>query len=352
MSDDPHPRVLRRLWYRLFAALRICLPGDLRRRHGEAMLELFGRELDTRAAHGNVALSAAALMGIADLVGRGLHERFAEEQRAMGRDDLVVLRKAAAAFVIVFVELELAFLLLSSWARGLGGDRALEVMMFSVPFIAAMTLPMAMFIATVWSTRRARDETRRTAASEGAGRSAMTRLTPLIGLASLVALLALVVNTQLVPRANARLQAIQAGRVDVPLSDRSLTLHELRARSQQLGAEHADAPSRETLARVAGLEVEIQKKFALAAACVVLTLLAVGITRRAARANLFVLAIASAAVFTGYYVALIVGEQLADRLLVSPALAMWSGNLLALVVAAVTLRSSPRSDGVTPLTST
>ena len=53
-------------------------------------------------------------------------------------------------------------------------------------------------------------------------------------------------------------------------------------------------------------------------------------------------AMASAAVFGGYYLLLIGGETLADQSIVPPALAMWSANIVVLGLAAMTLRATPR----------
>jgi lipopolysaccharide export LptBFGC system permease protein LptF len=313
------------------------------------MQELFERELDQHAGRGRLLLSAAALAGIADVVGRGLHERVSEERRNFIEGDRVFLRQVAVAFVAALVTLETVFLLLGSRTRNIAGDRGLEILLFSVPFVAAMTIPMAMFVAALWSTRRARFDSRRLPSETGAGRPARVRLTPLVGFAALVAVLSLAVNTQLIPRANARLQVLYAGTVNVPRSDRSMTVQELRAAARQIEAERQAPGNRAALERVAGYQVEIQKKFALAAASIFLTLLAVGITRRFASSGPSLLGVASAAVFTGYYVALMAGEHLAEQLVLSPVLAMWSGNLLVLVLAVLALKSSASGEESSPL---
>jgi lipopolysaccharide export LptBFGC system permease protein LptF len=313
------------------------------------MRELFERELDQHAGRGRLLLSAAALAGIADVVARGLHERVSEERRNFLEGDRMLLRQVAVAFVAALVTLESVFLLLGSRTRDIAGDRGLEILLFSVPFVAAMAIPMAMFVAALWSTRRARFDSRRSPSGTGVGHPARVRLTPLVGFAALVAVLSLVVNTQLIPRANARLQVLYAGTVNVPRSDRSMTVQELRAAARQVEAERQAPGNHAALQRVAGYRVEIQKKFALAAASMFLTLLAVGITRRFASSRPFLLGVASAAVFAGYYVALMAGEHLADQLLLSPILAMWSGNLLVLVLAVFALKSSAGGAESSPL---
>jgi len=76
----------------------------------------------------------------------------------------------------------------------------------------------------------------------------------------------------------------------------------------------------------------------LAAACVALALLAAGIARRAPHAGLGLQALVSVVVFGAYYVSLITGESLADRFVVSPALAMWNANVVMLAIALLALR--------------
>jgi lipopolysaccharide export system permease protein len=79
--------------------------------------------------------------------------------------------------------------------------------------------------------------------------------------------------------------------------------------------------------RIAGLSVEIHKKFALPVACVVFVLIGAPIGMRVRRAGPAV-AFASIGFFLFYYVCLIGGEELANRLLLPPWLAMWLANLV------------------------
>jgi lipopolysaccharide export LptBFGC system permease protein LptF len=81
------------------------------------------------------------------------------------------------------------------------------------------------------------------------------------------------------------------------------------------------------LRREAGLSVEIHKKFALPVACVVFVLIGAPIGMRVRRAGPAV-AFASIGFFLFYYVCLIGGEELANRLLLPPWLAMWLANLV------------------------
>ncbi len=75
-------------------------------------------------------------------------------------------------------------------------------------------------------------------------------------------------------------------------------------------------------------QVEIQKKLAIPGACVVFVLLGIplaALTRRGGMGASFGL---SLAFFTLYYLCLVGGEELADRQLLSPWLAMWAANII------------------------
>jgi len=85
---------------------------------------------------------------------------------------------------------------------------------------------------------------------------------------------------------------------------------------------------REALERRAGsLSVEIHKKFSLPAACVVFVLIGAPLGMRVRRAGPAV-AFVSVAFFLFYYLCLVGGEELANRLLLPPWLAMWLPNLV------------------------
>ena len=75
-------------------------------------------------------------------------------------------------------------------------------------------------------------------------------------------------------------------------------------------------------------EVEIWKKFTIPAACIVFVLIGVPVAVRFRKGGVGLVVGVSLGVFCLYYVALIGGEKLADRQLLSPALAMWSPNIL------------------------
>ena len=85
--------------------------------------------------------------------------------------------------------------------------------------------------------------------------------------------------------------------------------------------------------RAAIYEVEIQKKLAISAACVIFALLGVPLAVRFPRGGVGLVIGTSLAVFSVYYVGLIGGEELGDRLIVPPFFAMWTPNLIFLAVA-------------------
>lgn len=359
MRNDCGPASRHRAWLGLYRGLLRLMPRALRERHGLAMLDLFERDL-TRADRGSVlAPTGTAIAGLCDLVGRALLERGREERRGFDDAARVLLRQTATGFAAAVTALTTMLVLLSIWRlRELraSGD-VLEVALYSIPYTAALTIPMATFVAVLVAAASA-IRTRRTA-SPHAGTP--VRLLPLVGVASIIAAATFGVTAEAAPRANQRLEAILAGRSSAALSDRSMTLRQLRSESARLrsepgigAADHgaADhAASDLAAAQQARLAVEIHKRFALPAACIVLTLLAVGVAYRADRQGdprwgipgtvVFTgyVSVVSVSVFTGHLLLLSGGESLADRAALSPGLAMWSANAatvtLAIIIAAM-----------------
>jgi lipopolysaccharide export system permease protein len=84
--------------------------------------------------------------------------------------------------------------------------------------------------------------------------------------------------------------------------------------------------------RAAIYQVEIQKKLAISAACIIFALLGVPLAIRFPRGGVGLVIGTSLAVFSVYYVGLIGGEEFGDRLIVSPFLAMWAPNIIFLIV--------------------
>jgi len=84
--------------------------------------------------------------------------------------------------------------------------------------------------------------------------------------------------------------------------------------------------------RAAIYEVEIQKKLAISAACIIFALLGVPLAIRYPRGGVGLVIGTSLAVFSVYYVGLIGGEEFGDRLIVPPFFAMWTPNVIFLIV--------------------
>ncbi len=83
--------------------------------------------------------------------------------------------------------------------------------------------------------------------------------------------------------------------------------------------------------------VEIEKKFALAAACVVFVLLGAPLALRFPRGGVGLVIGVSITVFAVYYVGLIAGEALGDRGTVHPLIAMWGANIVFTAVGLILL---------------
>ena len=208
-------------------------------------------------------------------------------------------------------------------AAGVPAGGIVEVMLLAVPHTVALTIPMAVFLAATWVFTRL-----------GTGDARDRRMVaPVLGAATVVALLTFVSNAQVVPRTNARLaEALSV--TPAQLSDRTMTLGELReaARDARTGA------GPEATLRAATYEVEIQKKMALAAASMVLALAGAAIGLRFPGRGTGLVLGAGVVVFGGYYASMIAGESLADRLMVSPFVAMWMANVVLLALVLVLLR--------------
>jgi len=94
-------------------------------------------------------------------------------------------------------------------------------------------------------------------------------------------------------------------------------------------------------------EVEIQKKFALAAACFVFVLLGAPIALRFPRGGVGLTIGVSLVVFALYYVGLIAGESLARRGIMPPFISMWLANMVFGALALVLLVKMGKEGGST-----
>jgi lipopolysaccharide export system permease protein len=101
----------------------------------------------------------------------------------------------------------------------------------------------------------------------------------------------------------------------------------------------------ETLRSMNRYEVEIQKKFALAAACFIFVLLGAPIALRFPRGGVGLTIGVSLVVFGVYYVGLIAGESLARRGYVPPFVSMWIANFVFGILAIVLLARMGKETG-------
>jgi lipopolysaccharide export LptBFGC system permease protein LptF len=120
------------------------------------------------------------------------------------------------------------------------------------------------------------------------------------------------------------------GRTLTPMPDPQLTPTERTAQATQLGFQMALAQN-----TIDGDRVEIEKKFAIATACVIFALLGAPVALRFPRGGVGLTIGVSLGVFGVYYVGLSAGEALARGNLVSPFLAMWCTNIVLLAVGVV-----------------
>ncbi len=259
-----------------------------------------------------------------------------------------LLRRHAASFAVTFVVLTV--LLLTPYAtrqipalsaRGAPAEAIVEALLLAVPFIAAITIPMAVLVSVLREFTRLRADG--TLAAARRERGGVRRLVlPVLGAAAGIAALALVLNAEIVPRANERLAAVLAGGVAAP-NDRTMTLGELREAARTV------RPDTEPMAaaRAAAYEVEAHKKLALPAACVVMALAGVAIALRVRRGGAGFMIGVTVAIFAAYYMLLVTGESLADRLVVSPFVGMWGANALLLAAALIVAgtRRTPFTSG-------
>jgi lipopolysaccharide export system permease protein len=94
--------------------------------------------------------------------------------------------------------------------------------------------------------------------------------------------------------------------------------------------------------RRAMYEIEIHKKVALAVACIVFALLGVPVAIHFPRGGIGLVIGTSLAVFTVYYIGLIAGEELGNRRVLSPFVAMWSANVLFAALGLIALALTRR----------
>jgi lipopolysaccharide export system permease protein len=102
----------------------------------------------------------------------------------------------------------------------------------------------------------------------------------------------------------------------------------------------------DALTTMSRYEVEIQKKFALALACVVFVLFGAPVALRFPRGGVGVVIGVSLVTFALYYVCLIAGETLANKLILSAFWAMWAANAIFTVIGFVLLLRVERTAAI------
>ena len=90
--------------------------------------------------------------------------------------------------------------------------------------------------------------------------------------------------------------------------------------------------------------VEIHKKFTLAVACILFTLVGAPLGILVKRGGITIASALSISFFLIYYILLIWGEQLADRALLDPAVGSWMPNIILLIVGIIILFLSDKKN--------
>ncbi|HEX5972915.1 MAG TPA: LptF/LptG family permease [Gemmatimonadaceae bacterium] len=345
-------------WARVYRIVLHLLPRELRRKHGVAMETLFARDVERARAEHPLRGALAAVSGVGDVLRRAAYEWVRPVRITSGEPGVhqqlplptsaQLLRRHATSFAIAFVALTASLLVLFATrqlpeliARGASGGAVVKVVLLAVPFTAALTIPMAVFVAVLREfTRLGADGTLAAARRRRAGLRRI--ILPVLAGAAAIGALALVEIAVVVPRANTQLATMTMGPGAVP-TGRTMTLAELRNADRRVRS----STKRIYLQEAATYEVEIQKKFALPAACIVLALAGIAIALLIPRGGMALVLGASFVVFLAYYLLIATGESLAHRLVVSPVIGMWGANVLLLALALIAMAlpgASGRSD--------
>ena len=86
------------------------------------------------------------------------------------------------------------------------------------------------------------------------------------------------------------------------------------------------------LKRIQRYWVEIHKKFSIPFACIIFVLLGAPIGILTRKGNVGYAAIIASILLTVYWISVIQGEKLADRLYISPFWGMWTFNLIYMII--------------------
>lgn len=138
-------------------------------------------------------------------------------------------------------------------------------------------------------------------------------------------------NLSIVKKANAA-QVRQSSDTTPPMPGRTLTPVPEGEAEIQGRLVSARSQSEESMLQRNRYAVEIEKKFSLAATCIIFVLIGAPIALRFPRGGVGLVLGVSFFIFALYYVGLIGGEALANKGLLSPFWAMWSTNVIFLVL--------------------
>jgi lipopolysaccharide export LptBFGC system permease protein LptF len=320
---------------RLYRVALRLLPSDLQRKHGGAMAVLFEREVEHARANGPIHVAFASARSVWDVIARAAYEQVrpshVRDPKAPLPTARELLRGLASAFAVSFVLLTAIMLGLSArnmiprlHERG-ASDTIAEVLVLAIPFNAALTIPMAVLVSVlVQFTRLGTKGTLAAALHTRHGARSLVR--PVLLASAVVTALAYVVTAEIVPRSNYQLSQVLAGE-RTNRGTREMTIGQLReavreAQTQDAGAAHQSM-----------LQVEVQKKLALPASCMVFALAGMAFAFALPRGGLLLAVVGSVAVLTLYYTMLMGGETLADQDGLSPVVAMWSANAVLVTLA-------------------
>src|SRR5437762_3178600 len=142
--------------------------------------------------------------------------------RYLLRQHVAPLGFALAALTSLMLLNQIAKQFGSLVGKGLPWSVILEGFVLSVPFIVAVTLPMAVLVAVLHVFTRLAGDNEITAL-QASGVSVARVITPVLGGAAVVALLSFLWNDQVLPRSNHRLRTLQ---VDIQRKKPSFTLKE------------------------------------------------------------------------------------------------------------------------------
>jgi lipopolysaccharide export LptBFGC system permease protein LptF len=339
---------------RVYRLSLFLLPSALRLKHGAQMEAMYQRNLDEARARGPWNATASVVSGIADVVRRGVYEQLRSRPHQLENEFMTmpgtreIMRNHARSFVVAYVLLTVALFVpfvarqvIPRATNGMFSSAAIEMLLLGVPFISALTIPMAVLVAVLYEFSRLGKNG--TLATAKATRDGVKRLVlPVAFAATGMTALAFVVTAEIVPRSNAQLANVYAGR-EVELGDRSMTIGALRQAATSAAVHH----DQDSESQVVSYEVEIQKKLALPAACLLLALAGMALAFRLPRGGMPLVFIGGLTVFGAYYVLIMAGESLADQFVVSPFVGMWGANAFVLLLAVAAMWSRPRQASAT-----